>query len=88
MVLNAMVSQNVIKNKGPEVIKRNAGSFEGQKITCHQKILTVSHETRIVTRLLRATYSNYTIVQNRNSTSYDIRSEYVLQRSFLYIFVW
>lgn len=75
-----------IKSKGPESIERNAGSFKGQKITCHQKILTVSQETRIVTRLLRGTYSNHTIVQNLDSSSYDIMSEYALQRSILYMF--
>lgn len=75
-----------IKNKGPESIERNAGSFKGQKITCRQKILTVSQETRIVTRLLHATYSNHTIVQNLDSSYYDIMSEYALQRSISCIF--
>lgn len=75
-----------IKSKGPESIERNAGSFKGQKITCHQKILTISQETRIMTWLWRGTYSNHTIVQNLDSSSYDIMSEYALQRSILYMF--
>jgi hypothetical protein len=37
MVLNVMLSSDCNKAEGPEVTKRNTGSFGGEEITCYQE---------------------------------------------------